>query len=451
VPGTTIARSFRAAQARQTSRSRGGADPGRDLAIGTVSPREFAAARPDLELEGEPRRSSGAADCAPISISPRDAVAARQAGAFLDDVGDRKRALSPFIRVSNPPSSAKAPGPCRRRASPRGTPEASFSPLVAFVPSSSRHRSRRSSRMTGTRPLTAAGLRSVRGGTKSAPASLLSHIKGSASESSMREKPVRQSGSAPPSRRPFAPGADLSSRWRRRSSGAGIFHRQSDLDRDQRHLLGSQARELRPLARGNPRRFVFSVKGGLAFGQPPRARRVRPSVERFFASGVVAAREGEAPAFDWLFCRPSFRPPTSKAFLKLLPAERQGHAVRHVVEVAQTASHARVRQLLRAHGVRHQSSRQGALPADFPTCRPAPFRPMASPACNARPGDRHLGMRRPRSTKGGAGARLERWRVPRRISSAVRRENKPPKSRDVFIYMNHCFTPKAPAAAMALI
>jgi uncharacterized protein YecE (DUF72 family) len=82
-----------------------------------------------------------------------------------------------------------------------------------------------------------------------------------------------------------------------------------------------------------PDDFVFSVKGPRYATHRRVLGEAGSSVERFFASGVLELREKLGPIL-WQF------PPTMKfdeanfaAFLDLLPREREGRALRHVLEV----------------------------------------------------------------------------------------------------------------------
>jgi uncharacterized protein YecE (DUF72 family) len=82
-----------------------------------------------------------------------------------------------------------------------------------------------------------------------------------------------------------------------------------------------------------PEGFVFSVKGPRYATHRRVLGEAGSSVERFFGSGVFELREKLGPIL-WQF------PPTMQfdeanfqAFLDLLPREREGRAIRHVLEV----------------------------------------------------------------------------------------------------------------------
>jgi len=82
-----------------------------------------------------------------------------------------------------------------------------------------------------------------------------------------------------------------------------------------------------------PEDFVFSVKGPRYATHRRALGEAGGSIERFFGSGVFELREKLGPIL-WQF------PPTTQfdtanfaAFLDLLPREREGRAIRHVLEV----------------------------------------------------------------------------------------------------------------------
>ncbi|MDR3534897.1 MAG: DUF72 domain-containing protein [Acetobacteraceae bacterium] len=101
-----------------------------------------------------------------------------------------------------------------------------------------------------------------------------------------------------------------------------------------------------------PDDFVFALKGPRYTTNRRVLAEAGASVERFLASGLLELKHKLGP-INWQF------PPTKQfdagdfeAFLKLLPPERDGHALRHVVEVrhASFACPACI-ALLRAYGI----------------------------------------------------------------------------------------------------
>ena len=82
-----------------------------------------------------------------------------------------------------------------------------------------------------------------------------------------------------------------------------------------------------------PEDFVFSLKGPRYATQRSDLATAAPSVDRFFASGVLELREKLGPILwqfaPWL----PFDEAGFSAFLESLPSQLDGRAIRHVVEV----------------------------------------------------------------------------------------------------------------------
>src|ERR1700686_2103556 len=114
----------------------------------------------------------------------------------------------------------------------------------------------------------------------------------------------------------------------------GIRRLETDLDRDKRHLLGSQKPEsFRKWAREVPDGFVFSVKGPRFATNRRVLADAGDSIKRFYDSGVLELGDRLGPVL-WQFA------PTKKfdeadfgRFLELLPRQLEGRSLRHVVEV----------------------------------------------------------------------------------------------------------------------
>src|SRR5690606_7875436 len=82
-----------------------------------------------------------------------------------------------------------------------------------------------------------------------------------------------------------------------------------------------------------PAGFVFSVKGPRFATNRRVLAESGASIERFFASGVMALKDKLGP-INWQFMPTKrYDPADFEAFLKLLPASVVGRAIRHVVEV----------------------------------------------------------------------------------------------------------------------
>lgn len=197
-----------------------------------------------------------------------------------------------------------------------------------------------------------------------------------------------------------------------------------------------------------PEGFVFSLKGTRFTTNRRVLAEAGPSIERFLTSGVLELKEKLGP-INWQFLPTKrYDPEDFEAFLKLLPASVEGHPIRHVVEVRHESF--RVPgfiDLLRAYGVATVLTDKAEFP-ELPDVT-APF----------------VYARLQRAAEGEAtgypAGELDRWAKRARawatggtaegLAPVGPAEKKPPKSRDVFIYMINGFKPKAPAAAMALI
>jgi uncharacterized protein YecE (DUF72 family) len=82
-----------------------------------------------------------------------------------------------------------------------------------------------------------------------------------------------------------------------------------------------------------PEDFVFSLKGPRYATHRRDLATAAPSVDRFFASGVLELREKLGPVL-WQFAPwTPFDEAAFNAFLELLPQRLDGRAIRHVVEV----------------------------------------------------------------------------------------------------------------------
>jgi uncharacterized protein YecE (DUF72 family) len=82
-----------------------------------------------------------------------------------------------------------------------------------------------------------------------------------------------------------------------------------------------------------PADFVFSVKGPRFATHRSDLAAAGPSIERFFASGVLELRDKLGPIL-WQFAPwTSFDEAAFGAFLQLLPTRLDGRAIRHVFEI----------------------------------------------------------------------------------------------------------------------
>jgi uncharacterized protein YecE (DUF72 family) len=197
-----------------------------------------------------------------------------------------------------------------------------------------------------------------------------------------------------------------------------------------------------------PDDFVFSVKGPRFATHRRALGEAGPSIERFFASGVLELGEKLGPVL-WQF------PPFLKfdetgfeAFLALLPHTLENRTIRHVVEVrhASFATPAFV-ALLRRHGV---------AAALVDTDGHVPLVDVTADFVYAR-----LRRVEPDEPEGYPAAALDQWAARFRAWSAggdVPADVKPidpaavaKRPRDCFVYFINGAKERAPAAAMALL
>jgi uncharacterized protein YecE (DUF72 family) len=197
-----------------------------------------------------------------------------------------------------------------------------------------------------------------------------------------------------------------------------------------------------------PEDFVFSVKGPRYATHRRALGEAKPSIDRFFNSGVLELREKLGPVL-WQF------PPFQKfdesafeAFLALLPHRLEERAIRHVVEVRHASfATAPFIALLRKHGV---------AAALVDTEGHAPLTDVTADFVYAR-------LRRTQADEpeGYPAPALDQWAARFRTWAAggVPKDVKPidaaakpaKQPRDVFVYFINGAKEHAPAAAMALL
>jgi uncharacterized protein YecE (DUF72 family) len=197
-----------------------------------------------------------------------------------------------------------------------------------------------------------------------------------------------------------------------------------------------------------PDGFVFSVKGTRFSTNRRVLAEAGQSVERFVNSGIVELKEKLGP-INWQFLpTKQFDPKDFEAFLKLLPASLEGRNLRHVVEVRHPSFRSpEFIAMLREYKVATVLTDKDTFP-EIPD--------VTASFVYAR-----LQRASEKIETGYAGKALDEWAkraklwaeggAPNDLKTISEAEKKPPKSRDVFIYMINGFKPKAPAAAMALI
>jgi len=197
-----------------------------------------------------------------------------------------------------------------------------------------------------------------------------------------------------------------------------------------------------------PEGFVFSVKGPRFTTNRRVLAEAGPSIERFVTGGVLELKEKLGPINWQMPATKQFNADDFEAFLKLLPAELDGHRLRHVVEVrhpsfVQPAFVA----LLRKYRVATVVADHATYPALYDPTAPFVYLRLQSASEEEETGYSADALSRwvERAQTWAAG------KSPQDLPLIAPTEHKPPRSRDVFIYMINGFKPKAPAAAMALM
>jgi len=197
-----------------------------------------------------------------------------------------------------------------------------------------------------------------------------------------------------------------------------------------------------------PEDFVFALKAPRFVTNRRVLAEAGPHIERFLDSGLLRLQRKLGP-INWQF-QPTkqFQPEDFAAFLRLLPAEWKGTALRHVVEVRHASF---VRQefvaLLREREVAVVVADHPQHPAICDATAPFIYARLQSASEQEATGysrdDLALWAKRARAwVKGQHPPDLPR------IGDAERGARKPC---EVFIYMINGFKPKAPAAAKALL
>ena len=197
-----------------------------------------------------------------------------------------------------------------------------------------------------------------------------------------------------------------------------------------------------------PEGFVFSLKGSRFTTNRRVLAEAGPSVERFISSGVLLLKEKLGPINWQMLPTKKFDPADFEAFLKLLPHQVDGQALRHVVEVRHPSfACPEFVGLLRTYGI-------GVVFADHDSypCLYDPTAPFIYARLQRASEQEDTGYSPDAITAWSK--RVQSWakgKSPRDLPRVAPAEPKPPASRDIFIYMINGFKPKAPAAAMALM
>jgi len=195
-----------------------------------------------------------------------------------------------------------------------------------------------------------------------------------------------------------------------------------------------------------PDDFVFSVKGPRFATNRRVLGEARPSIERFFASGVTELRHKLGPV-NWQFATTKrFDADDFAAFLELLPASVDGLAIRHAVEVRNASF--RTPEFLavaRAREVAVVTAGDSKFPLIADSTAPFVYaRIMGTSETEERGyGEDALGLWAARAKAWASGAAPPGFELIDPSQKA--------RPRDVFLYVISGFKERNPAAAMALI
>ncbi|WP_342359971.1 DUF72 domain-containing protein [Terrarubrum flagellatum] len=197
-----------------------------------------------------------------------------------------------------------------------------------------------------------------------------------------------------------------------------------------------------------PDGFVFALKASRFCTNKKVLAEAAPSIEKFFAQGLLELKEKLGP-INWQFMETKkFDPKDFEAFLKLLPKSIEGRDIRHAVEVRNPGfGNPEFIDMLRSYGVALIYTDK----EDFPN-----LADITAPFVYAR-----LQRMSEKMKDGYAPKALDEWAsrakewasggAPKDLPYVGSPEKKPPKSRDAFVYFINGFKPKAPFAAMAAI
>jgi uncharacterized protein YecE (DUF72 family) len=196
-----------------------------------------------------------------------------------------------------------------------------------------------------------------------------------------------------------------------------------------------------------PDGFVFSLKAPRFATNRKLLADAGGTIERFFASGVMELKDKLGPVNWQLAPTKKFEPADFEAFLKLLPKEFGGRALRHVVEVR----HGSFRSpefiaLMREHGVAVVIAGDSAYPQIADPTAPFVYARIMGTQETAEMGysDAALDLWAGRAQAWAAGAAVEGL-------DCVEPRSADGKARDVYLYVISGHKVRNPAAAMALL
>ena len=196
-----------------------------------------------------------------------------------------------------------------------------------------------------------------------------------------------------------------------------------------------------------PDDFVFSLKAPRFATHRRVLAEAGDSIERFFASGVLALKNKLGP-INWQFApTKQFDAEDFDAFLRLLPKRVDGHAIRHAVEVRhESFRHPEFISLAREHGVAIVIAGDSDYPQIADVTAPFIYARIMGTVETESLGysEQALDAWVKRAKQWAAGSQPDDLR-------AVEPNASEPASRDVYLYVISGYKANNPAAAMALI
>jgi uncharacterized protein YecE (DUF72 family) len=196
-----------------------------------------------------------------------------------------------------------------------------------------------------------------------------------------------------------------------------------------------------------PDGFVFSVKAPRFATHRKTLAEAGGTIARFLAGGVMELKDKLGPINWQLLPTKKFDPTDFEAFLKLLPKEAEGRALRHVVEVRHESFRSpEFTALVREHGVAVSIAAESAYPQIADATAPFVYARIMGTTETEELGYSEAALDL-------WGARAKAWASGTAVHGLDRVEPRAVdgKARDVYIYVISGHKVRNPAAAMALL